>query len=120
MNAALNAALNELTVSRHESDCPSMWTLYLRQNPDTPARTIDGEAIVITPADSTLHTLNDTATFIWDRADGTRTLQAIADELLEEFDVDAETLRTDALAFVEDAVRRNLLLTSEFAADRPG
>jgi hypothetical protein len=90
----------------------TMWTLYLRQNPDTPARTIDGEAIVITPVDSTLHTLNDTATFIWDRADGTRTLESIAEEMLQEFDIDADTLRKDAIAFVEDAVRRNLLLAS--------
>ncbi len=90
-----------------------MWTLYLRQNPDTPARTIDGEAIVITPEDSTLHTLNDTATFIWDRADGTRTLDAIVVEMLEEFEVDEETLRADALVFVDDALARNLLLTSE-------
>ena len=90
-----------------------MWTLYLRQNPDTPARTIDGEAIVITPEDSMLHTLNDTATFIWDRADGSRTLESIAEEMLQEFEVDADTLRRDALAFVEDAVRRKLLLVSD-------
>jgi hypothetical protein len=90
-----------------------MWNLYLRQNPDTPARTIDGEAIVITPDDSTLHTLNDTATFIWDRADGTRTLDAIVVEMLDEFEVDEATLRKDALAFVDDAVARQLLLTSE-------
>ena len=89
-----------------------MWNLYLRQNPDTPARTIDGEALVITPSDSTLHTLNDTATFIWDRADGTRTLESIAQEMLAEFDVDGDVLKRDALAFVEDAVSRNLLLAS--------
>jgi hypothetical protein len=91
----------------------SMWNAYICQNPDTPARTLDGEAIVITPDDSVLHTLNDTATFIWDRADGTRTLQAIADEMLEEFEVDAETLQREAISFVEDAVRRGLLLASD-------
>src|ERR1043165_6323419 len=91
----------------------AMWTLYIRQNPDTPARTIDGEALVITPQDSTLHTLNDTATFIWDRADGSRTLEAIAQEMLDEFDVDEAVLKADALAFVEDAVARSLLLTSD-------
>ena len=93
-----------------------MWTLYLKQNPDTPARTIDGEAIVITPHDSTLHTLNDTGTFIWDRADGTRTLEQIAQELLLEFEVDEAELRQDAIAFVEEAVQRGLMLVAE----RPG
>lgn len=93
-----------------------MWSLYLRQNPDTPARTIDGEAIVITPEDSKVHTLNATATYIWDHADGTRTLAAIAASMAEEFDVDADTLKADALAFVEDAVKRGLLLTSDRAS----
>lgn len=93
-----------------------MWSLYIRQNPDTPARTIDGEALVITPEDSKLHTLNDTATYIWDRADGTRTLEAIAAEMVDEFEVDLATLRADAVAFVEDAVRRGLILTSESPA----
>lgn len=90
-----------------------MWNAYILQNPDTPARTLDGEAIVITPDDSVLHTLNDTATFIWDRADGTRTLQAIAEEMTDEFDVDTETLQREAVAFVEDAVKRGLLLVSD-------
>lgn len=93
-----------------------MWTLYVKQNPDTPARTIDGEAIVITPHDSTLHTLNDTGTFIWDRADGTRTLEQIAQEMLAEFEVDEAELRQDAIAFVEEAVQRGLMLVAE----RPG
>ena len=95
----------------------TLWDHYLRQNPDTPARTIDGEAIVITPGDSTLHTLNSTATFIWDRADGTRTLRQIAAQLLDEFDIDEATLRADAAGFVLDAVTRGLLLvTAEPAA----
>lgn len=90
-----------------------MWTRYLSQNPDTPARTIDGEAIVITPHDSTLHTLNETATFIWDRADGTKTLEEIAQEMLEAFEVDEATLREDALAFVEEAIEKGLMISSD-------
>jgi hypothetical protein len=90
-----------------------MWNQYIAQNPDTPARTIEGEALVITPHDSTLHTLNETATFIWDRADGTRTLGAIALEMIEAFEVDEATLRADAIEFVEEAVQKGLMLTSE-------
>lgn len=90
-----------------------MWNRYIAQNPDTPARTIEGEAIVITPHDSMLHTLNETATFIWDRADGTRTLAEIAAELLAEFEVGEEELRADAIAFVETAVDKGLMLATE-------
>jgi hypothetical protein len=86
---------------------------YIAQNPDTPARTIDGEAVVITPHDSTLHTLNGTATFIWDRADGTKTLGQICGELLEAFDVDEATAQQDAGSFVSEAVEKGLMLTGD-------
>lgn len=86
---------------------------YISQNPDTPARTIEGEAIVITPHDSTLHTLNGTATFIWDRADGTRTLGQIAEELLATYEVEVEVAHQDAVAFVQEAVAKGLLLTGD-------
>lgn len=90
-----------------------MWNLYVAQNPDTPARTIEGEAIVITPHDSNLHTLNETATYIWDRADGTRTLEQIAGEMLDEFEVGEEELRADAISFVETAVDKGLMLVTD-------
>jgi hypothetical protein len=90
-----------------------MWNLYVAQNPDTPARTIEGEAIVITPHDSNLHTLNETATYIWDRSDGTRTLEQIAGEMLDEFEVGEEELRADAISFVETAVDKGLMLVTE-------
>lgn len=87
-----------------------MWNQYPAQNPDTPARTVEGEAIVITPEDSTLHTLNETATFIWDRADGTRTLEAITQEMLETYEVEEQILRTDAQEFVTLAVEKGLMI----------
>lgn len=88
----------------------ALFRQYPAQNPDTPARTIDGEAIVITPHDSILHSLNETATFIWDRADGSRTLAEIADEMVQTFAVDHARLRADAQAFVEQAVDKGLML----------
>ena len=45
-----------------------VWTSYVAQNLDTPTRTIDGEALVITPHDSMLHSLNATATYVWEHA----------------------------------------------------
>ena len=88
-------------------------TKYIAQNPDTPARTIDGEAVVITPHDSTLHTLNGTATFIWERADGTKTLGQICSELLATFEVDEATAQADAGSFVKEAVEKGLMLTGD-------
>lgn len=86
---------------------------YVAQNPDTPARTIDGEAVVITPDDSRLHTLNGTATFIWDRADGTRTLEDICLEMVGAFEVESVVLITDAGDFVKEAVDKGLMLVGD-------
>lgn len=94
------------------------WTMYVAQNPDTPARTVDGSAIVITPHDSKLHTLNQTATFIWDRADGSRTLEHIARELVTVFDVELEVVRREATDFVAAAVEKGMMLAS--ATPDPG
>jgi hypothetical protein len=86
---------------------------YVAQNPDTPARTIEGEALVITPHDSMLHTLNPTATFLWDHADGTRTVAQIAALMLAEFEVDEAVLRADLAEFVATAVQRGLLVLTD-------
>ena len=75
-----------------------MWNRYPRQNPETPTRTVRERAIVITPDDSVLHTLNATGTFIWDLCDGSRTLSAIADACMEEFTVSEDEARTETAA----------------------
>ena len=80
-----------------------------RQNPDTPARTIEGEAVVITPHDSRLHSLNETGTFIWERADGSRSLVSIIEEMTATFEVAELQLHEDATSFVTDAVEKGLL-----------
>ena len=91
----------------------ALWDWFLSQNPDTPARTIDQEAVVITPHDSRIHALNPTATFIWDQADGTRTLTTILAELLEEFEVDAALAREDAAVFVSEGLRLGLFVMTQ-------
>ena len=86
-----------------------LWLKFPKQNPDTPTRTIEGEAVVITPHDSRLHTLNETGTFIWERADGLRSLQAIASEMKDHFDVSDDQVKADALSFAQDAHDKGLL-----------
>jgi len=92
-----------------------MWDRYPEQVRTTPARTVDDQAMIITPATSQLHTLNATGTFIWEKADGSRTLAAICALLREEFagdddeDLDEDVLRQDAEAFVTMAEQQGLL-----------
>jgi hypothetical protein len=92
-----------------EHDLKQILQQFPRQNPDTPARTIEGEAVVITPHDSRLHSLNETGTFIWERADGSRSLVSIIEEMTAAFEVAEPQLKEDATSFVTDAVEKGLL-----------
>jgi len=50
---------------------------YPEQNPKAAWRVYEGEAVIVSPADSTLHTLNAVGTVIWEAADGRTAMDAI-------------------------------------------
>ena len=72
-------------------------------------RLIDGEAVVITPVDSTMHSLNDTGTRIWEAIDGQRSLKEVAQLLATEFEVDRDRAQKDTLWFVECLAKKGLV-----------
>jgi hypothetical protein len=86
---------------------------YLTQNTDTAARVIDGSAVVVTPQDVRLHTMNEVGTFIWLRADGRRTVRDVVADVLDFFDVSAEKAERDALEFVSTCIERGILRASD-------
>ena len=82
---------------------------YPVQNPRAAWRVYEGEVVIVSPEDSTLHTLNPVGTLIWEAADGRTALASIVGRVCEEFDVDRATAARDAMAFVEQLCRRGLL-----------
>ena len=79
------------------------------QNPQAAWREIDGVVVVISPTDSVLHELNSTGSFIWKQANGERTVEEIAAQVAEEFDVSAEVALADTRAFLEMLAEKKLL-----------
>ena len=83
---------------------------------DIVARVIDGQIIIIPLAagigdmEDELYTLNDTGKDIWDRLDGTRTIEQIVKDLASEFDASEDALRTDVLGLVEELLKRKILV----------
>jgi len=73
-------------------------------------RLIEGEALIVTPADSVLHTLNEVGTRIWELMDGHRTIREISVVLMGEFDVDAERTERDTVWFIERLARKGLAM----------
>ena len=82
---------------------------YPAQNPRAAWRVYEGEAVIVSPEDSTLHTLNPVGTLIWEAADGRTSLEAMVGRICEAFDVDRATAARDATTFVELLCRRGLL-----------
>lgn len=81
----------------------------IQRQKDVAWRMIDGEAVIITPADSTMHTLNDVGTRIWELITGTRTLSEVAGVLCAEFEVDQERAEKDTLWFAECLAKKGLI-----------
>lgn len=86
---------------------------YLKQHEDTASRIIEGEAIVLTPANGMLHTLNSVGTRIWELANGKRDVSDIIDKLTEDFDAEKNKIKEDAIHFIEDLVHKKMLVLCE-------
>lgn len=81
--------------------------LRYRKNDSFVSRRIAGETILVPirrgvgNLDS-IYTLNEAASFIWERIDGTMTVKDLQAALLEEFDVGPEAAASDLEAFLSD------------------
>ncbi|MBI5526428.1 MAG: PqqD family protein [Deltaproteobacteria bacterium] len=81
-------------------------------NPDVAWRIVDGEAAVVTPADGTLHLLNEVGTAIWLLAEKPVSLSSVVDRITAEFEVKRTTAGADVAAFVEDLAAKQLLIVA--------
>lgn len=81
-----------------------------RRNPLIAGRVIDGLAFVVTPEDNKLHTLNEAATHLWNRALAGLSADDAAAALCEEYEIDDITARRDAEACLDDLVARQILI----------
>jgi len=69
--------------------------------------------MVMAAADSTFFTLNETATAIWQAADGQTRISEIAAKLCSEFDVVALEAHSDAVQFVKELAEHGILRISD-------
>jgi hypothetical protein len=74
---------------------------FIRRSRETAARRLGDERMVLAVVDSTLFSLNETASIIWEAADGkTRLSEIVAHSIVPVFEVDAGTAYRDALELV--------------------
>lgn len=70
---------------------------------------LDGETVLLVSAEEKLLGLNAVAGRLWQLADGSRSVAAIAETLEREFAGAGTVVRDDALSFVDTLVARGLM-----------
>ena len=91
-----------------------MSRLYVARNPRVAARSLDGEMMIMSGRDSTLFTLNKTATIIWQNADGATPLDEIVERrICVEFDVERNAALEDAESLARELAGHEILQISE-------
>ena len=91
-----------------------MSTLYIARSPRVAARSLGGEMMIMSGRDSTLFTLNQTASILWQAADGTTPLEEIVQQkICSEFEVDAAEALLDAETLARELAGHQILQISE-------
>lgn len=81
------------------------------RNPKLAWREIGGEIVIISPDDSQVHELNETASLVWKQADGTRTREEIAAVVASEFEVDLAAAAADVAELTTVLSEKHLLVS---------
>ncbi|MDA8239680.1 MAG: pyrroloquinoline quinone biosynthesis peptide chaperone PqqD [Nitrospiraceae bacterium] len=77
-------------------------------------RKIENEYILVpllstTEEAESIFNLNEIGAVIWEKVDGGKSIAGIIDELCREYDADADTIRKDVYAFINDLQECSLL-----------
>lgn len=90
--------------------------IVFAQSKDVVAREIEGEIIIIPlvagigDLEDELYSLNETGKAIWSKLDGKHTVQQIAIELSDEFDLPTKEIEQDVLGLTSELLKRKLLI----------
>ena len=97
-----------------------MSKLFMARNPRVAARSLDGEMMVMSARDSTLFTLNRTATILWQSADGATPLEEIVQKrICSEFEVEPAEALQDAETLARELAAHEILQISQEPISTP-
>ena len=87
---------------------------YVSRSTAIAARVLGDEMMVMSATTSTLFTLDEVATVIWDAADGATPLdEIVTNKVCTQFDITPEIALKDAEVLVEQLAEHGLLLLSD-------
>lgn len=82
----------------------------ISQNPNLVTRDIDGEVVIMIPAKGKVLALNEVGSFIWNRINGSNSIEDILNAVCHEFDVNREQAAVDVDDFITLLYDKNLLV----------
>jgi hypothetical protein len=95
-------------------------TTYLARSNAVAARELAGEMMIMSATDSTLFSLNETATLIWNAADGKTSLRDIVEnKICAEFDIEPKIAYRDAESLVTNLAELGILQLSAEPQSQP-
>jgi hypothetical protein len=86
---------------------------YLARAANVAARMIGGEMMIMSGRDSSLFSLNETASTLWQAADGMTTVDQIARAICREFEVDPDTALRDLQEVAQALAGHGILVFSD-------
>jgi hypothetical protein len=87
---------------------------YVARSTAIAARALGDETMVMSAVNSTLFTLNEVASVIWQAADGVTPLeQIVTEKICTQYDIAPELALKDAETLVEDLAAHGILLVSD-------
>jgi hypothetical protein len=91
-----------------------MSPVYIARSKQVAARMLGGEMMIMSALDSTLFSLNETASAIWQAADGSTPLTEIVQRVVcTEFDIAPDEALQDAQDFARELAGHGILLVSD-------
>lgn len=81
----------------------------ISRNENTASRIIDGQAVIMTLGDNTLHTLNDVGSRIWEVCSDPKTIEEIITVINEEYTVSYEEIKADCEVFIQEMLTKGML-----------
>jgi hypothetical protein len=91
-----------------------MSEIYMTRSNAVAARELGGEMMIMSATNSTLFSLNETATILWNAADGKTPLTEIVElGICQEFSVEPEEAYRDASEVVQELARLGILQLSD-------
>lgn len=78
-------------------------------HPEVAFRLIDGEAVIITPRDGVMHTLNGVGTKVWAMLEKKPTFSELVDAVLESYQVKRDKVESDLGGFLQELLSKGMV-----------